>query len=356
MINTLLAINGVEDSSKGGFSALIANWKPLISGMKIELSSGFISSIIKKNKINFPTTFLFNIDSQRIPLILRVFLNLIDGIFFILVPANKKYKKITFIIGNSYTQLFSTIIISYFSRSISIYFVDDIKYHLTINNKKYQIPLFLFLIRYLKNRKVTFCAITPKLAENFSKLCQLNVSYIPLPYNFESNFKVIKKTNIISKEIFFVGSINQEILDAIYNFILRLPNGWKLNILTASNNKYDFKDYSNKVNIIYHLDDHSAFKIANECIATLIPYSFNLKHRQMVESSFPSKILKAVLFNKPIIVYGPIYQSLKSFPYKNELIFFPKNYRLKNLTQILGFTPNFSKLKQTHNIKNLLLI
>ena len=62
MTKTLLVVNGDDDSSRGGFSALISNWKPLISKMKIELSSGFINSIIKKNELNFPTTFFINID------------------------------------------------------------------------------------------------------------------------------------------------------------------------------------------------------------------------------------------------------------------------------------------------------
>lgn len=362
MVKFLVVINGVADITKGGFSALIANWSDELGSLNGSYSQGLIHRLLKKKLPLSKVTFLFGLDFSRIPFFLRFITHAIDGLCLSFTNRIYGYKKICFVVGTSYMPLVIAFFFIKEKKSISIYFVDDIDFMLDLNKKNIEKHIFNFLLEFLCSRGVKFVAISEGLSKRISQLHKVKVETVLLPYVFGRSIQMefkLQTEKCISKQILFLGSVNEIILDSLQDFIKRIPKDWSLLIATASHNKAldEFCSKNrNNISIFFDIDDLQAFDFAKSSRAILVPYSFNDKYRIMVETSFPSKILKAVTFNKPIILFGPCYQVLYSVSYKNELIFFDKEFNETDLSLLPSGHVSYQNLKKSHSVHNFLSI
>lgn len=194
------------------------------------------------------------------------------------------------------------------------YFVDDLEAHPSNRN---QINEIRSILRWNKLNIQICYAITDGLAQEFYNRYQLKCKTLPLIVPDTRTPEISAGSEVNGTYIFYLGSINHLYAKGIRELIkcveqLRSATGIDVKIYLAScplqfsrfiDSKPDF------VTVKKLPSDTQVEGYVREANVCYMPYSFNPKDRQMVQSSFPSKLLQYLNNAKNIIVCAPEYST-----------------------------------------------
>ncbi len=274
----------------------------------------------------------------------RFFRGLLMGISFIIsLPRigkqiNKENTLVTVVIGTSAKPLLEFLILKYIFRKVKygLYIVDDLELINSKLNNKYESFLTKKLLPASIKKSDYLITISYGLSNTYLTKYGKS-SYVLLPH-FSARNCLVRTSIDKSFTFLFTGGLNflynesllqlASVIDGInrtnkYTFVL------KLKIQTYSP-EAEFKKLGfTSSHVIYSTVDNrnELLNIYNNCQCFVVPYSFNLEDKQIVESSFPQKVAEIIQYGKPILVFGPDYSSVVQFFNNSDL-----NYVCNSLT------------------------
>jgi hypothetical protein len=159
-------------------------------------------------------------------------------------------------------------------------------------------------------------AISPGLAERLARLYGIN-SRVLYPV---TDYFHIKTSSLrhLERRLVYVGSLNhlyikplQEIASVLADMNKSGGQAWTLHLITRDKATYrsEFADIET-VTVDHSCDREQLQAEVARSELTIMPYSFDPAHRLMVETSFPSKFMDAIIASRPILVYAPEYASI----------------------------------------------
>ena len=188
-----------------------------------------------------------------------------------------------------------------------LYFIDDPKLSLWIKRGGYIRYILWFLAYKLFVKKaVTVFSSTKEHVKALTKAYSRFATYLPLPWYRHQYEQMVRREINGPDRIFYLGSINylyKENLISLYDSIKAVnnKNGSNIELLTTSILlNYNTNFYKN-----VRLSKDAIRDEASRARHCVLVYSFERKYRNIVESSFPSKIFNYIPNANSIIYYGP---------------------------------------------------
>jgi len=340
----------------GGYNALLRNWMPFLKRNKIKYSTGLFSN---NTGVCSEISGLFLLESRRVFFPIRIVLAILDGVFLAANTRIRK-KKIVLFSGAEWLGVFSVYVANLLKSQSVIYIVDDTVSHLKKDGRVIELWIYKFLEPIMFKSFVKLFTISIGLKTIFENRTYLSYEYLPLPYiikNIEGSSGTVSDVT----ELVFIGSISYLVESALVEFIERFKKindgSFVLKIVSqripvlvkdAVNQEKSILTYENvrEENLKFIIDLHSVF---------LLPYAFEEKYKPMVESSFPSKLLKMIEYSDNVVCYGPDYQVVKSMKYSNDLKFLEPGFTLENLCELScsGSGKLLDNIKNVHAVENL---
>lgn len=246
---------------------------------------------------------------------------------------------VTVVIGTSAKPLLDFLILNFFFKKAKygLYIVDDLELINSKLNNKFESFLTKKLLPASIKKSDYLITISNGLKSTYLTKYGKS-SYVLLPH-FSACTSLIRTRIDKTFTFLFTGGLNflynksllqiASIIDEI-NKTNRFVFILKLKVQTYSPElefkKLDFKS----LNVIYSTvtNRNELLCIYNECQCFVVPYSFDLEDKQIVESSFPQKVAEIIQYGKPSLVFGPDYSSVVQFFNNNNL-----NYVCSTLTK-----------------------
>jgi hypothetical protein len=275
----------------------------------------------------------------KYPWVIRFLLFIVD--FFVIyfwrkIPASLYNKNFCVWVGSDWSAIFRGLLIArkIRSRKIAVYIVDDIFNEAQPVNSLIKMVRYYFICFLLKRFDLHF-VITNNLAISFSGRVDVEWRTMHLPYRLDEFVKhrlldqnIVERTNFSCAErsttLVFIGGLQQAVIDILLDIC---------HIIANVNNKqgrvaYCLHVVSNDIRPIYiknfeifislgvlrvscNLSDDDISRSFDDHSIFLCPYPSGNKFRNLVETSFPSKLLKMVLFGRPILLVAPSFSAVR---------------------------------------------
>ncbi len=252
---------------------------------------------------------------------------------------------------------------------LAVYLVDDFvsgavlsgnKDHFDVANR--DIPIWL---KYAKQIFV----ISEGLQQRIKSMYNLESVLLPLPYDSFFN-----ATNLENKkkrdQIMFVGNLSHFYVDGIKEIAaviksINEEHNCDLKLRFTIPNTVEIKkvigDYEFIISECFN-DINAMYYEISQSLLCYVPYSFKEEYKEMVSSSFPSKILDMLAAGRFVVVYGPEYSTSISYFKQNNLPFVLYNNDINELKKTILYQIqndfNYSKeynetLKRNHSAQKI---
>lgn len=237
-----------------------------------------------------------------------------------------------------------------------LYIVDDLE----LINLKYNNRLENYLIKkhLAKAVKKSDFLITISYGLRDLYKNKYNKQSLVLPPHYAQVKPLAKKG--VGKEFtfLFTGGLNflynesllkfASVIDEINSKGTLLPK-LKLQVQTYSPVSAFNELFLNSSNVVYStvINRDELLNTYNNCNCFIVPYSFSLDDKQIVETSFPQKVAEIIQYGKPILCFGPNYSSVVQFFKNNGLSYIcdkPDRERIIEVVQsIINDYQNFDE-------------
>ncbi len=199
---------------------------------------------------------------------------------------------------------------------LAVYMVDDFLAGAVLSgNKEHLLIAKRDVPKWLAQVQKIF-VISEGLRRRVKELYNLDSIVLPLPYDLPPKSSYLSPI-YNQRQIIFVGSLSHFYLDGLKQIAVVLD---KLN--QEEQISVTFKILGSHPSLVKMLigdfacircevceDMASFYKEINSSLLCFAPYSFDLKYKEMVSSSFPSKMLDYLSVGRFIVTYGPDYAS-----------------------------------------------
>lgn len=258
---------------------------------------------------------------------------------------------------------------------LAMYLVDDFLSGAILANNEKNLKIAEHDVFRLLNCVSKIFVISEGLKRRVKQLYNLDSVVLPLPYQLPQN----KLSNYNGEDnryqIMFVGSISHFYIDGLVEMAEVIE---KINMENKFNIKFRFTQ--KRVSSVKRLvgdfkciesipceTSEELYKELSNSLICFVPYSFDLKYKEMVSTSFPSKTLDYLSASKNILVYAPKYSTSVEYfkKYNLDTILDVKN-KSKLYDVVLGqikkrcdysnkYRDIVSKVHSLDNIKNILI-
>lgn len=336
--NSFIYCDAAPKFGAGGFSAVLgAIFHPKLKPLNLTL----ISSLKKRDSTTGNTVFLnlLSYRGLRLHWIIRLILllhDLVKIIFSSKLNIHMHKKEMCVWIGSDWSAIFRGFFVARKLQCscVSVYIVDDI--YITLNLKNtFENKIKRIFIRYLLSKYNFHFAITEHLATHLSKMSGFSWSILDLPYRLDELVDVCMPESVIntntddikkSIKIVFVGTLAPAILpvlgklcELLIDIKYELDRGATLSLHVVSN---DIRLLSSDVfrttielgllQIYKDLSDDEIIRQFNIDSIFMCPYSSAIATKDIVSNSFPSKLLKMVLYGQHVLIVAPDYAAVLS--------------------------------------------
>lgn len=187
-----------------------------------------------------------------------------------------------------------------------VYIVDDFESSASLLNKKVKsIKLHEIVHDYIRRTDKVF-SISSGMVNLIEEKYNKKSIMLPLPYTAKYDVKKEWK-----EQILFLGNLSHFYLDGLKLLLQTVKSineetGTEIKVrLTTKTLPPDFLEYEKEIEF-GRIDGEE--KLANEISLSLlcfIPYSFDERYKEMVETSFPSKLIECMAYAKNVFVFAP---------------------------------------------------
>jgi hypothetical protein len=202
----------------GGYASLITNWLPYIKLNGMRYSASWVSGKFGSSQSYCG---IFLLESKQIPIVIRILLAVIDGLYLRIYLAVTKEKLIHFS-GVEWPGFLSVFVSNILGSKSVVYIVDDVVSHLENENRRLELWLYRKLEKKMLASYVKRFTISATLSQKLELRSSLDYTYVALPYCFRTSFPSIINTKRFNGEVVFLGSISYLIEDVLIEFMNRI--------------------------------------------------------------------------------------------------------------------------------------
>jgi hypothetical protein len=194
---------------------------------------------------------------------------------------------------------------------LAVYLVDDFLAGAQLSENKNHLELAESSVPKWLERVDQIFVITEGLQSRIKSLYGLDSTVLNLPYELPS--QAIKVINSSSLQIIFVGSLSHFYIDGLRQIASVIDDinnyrSQKISLRLTSSNLSQARNLIGEFDCLVVKSCSTTEDLYQEIASSLIcfaPYSFDLKYKEMVASSFPSKMMDYLSVGKFILNYSP---------------------------------------------------
>lgn len=284
-----------------------------------------------KNKI------LIHSINDKIPILVKKIINKIvnSNIMFILKLPYMRYKlnksKANWLFcpcGVDPKGLKKSVILSkYCNIPLAVYLVDDFLSGAILSNNKKNVKIAEKNVKIFLRHCSKIFVISKGFKKRIELLYGVDSTVLPLPYELPKVTE-IKKEIKVKEQIMFVGSISHFYIEGLKDMAETIETINKnenvdLKFRFTQKNEEHVKSLVGNYNCIVskpYDESKELYEALSNSLICFAPYSFDLKFKEMVSTSFPSKMLDYLSMAKMILVYSPKYSTSIQYFEENNLI------------------------------------